>query len=516
MRHLSARIRFAMLAVLGVSLSATAQAPDDFRLALVIGNSGYSQAPLSNPANDARAMTRALEAMGFTVIEARDASRARMEGAIVQMRDALKGKHGVGMLYYAGHGLQLDWRNYMVPVDARLSASADVPQQTIDVQTVLAAFAASGNRVNIVVLDACRDNPFKAGASGRGLAQIDAPTGTFLAYATAPGNVAEDGDGSNSLYTGALVQELARDAPIEDVFKRVRMKVRQGTAGRQIPWEATSLEDDFRFAAATGGAGAPATAGTSTSGAPVGTPPGFDAQKAAWDAVRTSSDAAQLFAFLDRYPGGEIGEMAVSRLNQLQKPQITASVGKGQAGTLAYTGPRFKVGDSWTFRIVDRFNEQPIRSFTRRVVGIDGDVVRLTVSNFNTYRTDLLGGTVDLTVDGKTVTYDPPAEPDPAEFYIGRKWQGESRFVDFDGVAKTQRISSRIVGSERIVLPAGTFDAFVVDLSIAYSDGRYEEVRKWVDPRYGMSIRRDITGRVGGKIVRHERRELVALSAQRS
>jgi uncharacterized caspase-like protein len=231
--------------------SAAAQAPLDIRVALIIGNSAYAGAPLGNPANDARAMSELLRSLGFQVVELRDGNRAQMAAAIGKVRDTLKGKQGVGMLYYAGHGLQLDWHNYMVPVDARLSSAADVPAQAIDLSSVIEAFKGAGNRMNIVVLDACRDNPFASStSSAKGLAQLDAPPGTFLAYATAPGNVAEDGDeqSGNGLYTQYLLQELKKPtAKIEDVFKRVRLNVRRQSQGRQIPWESTSLEDDFYF-----------------------------------------------------------------------------------------------------------------------------------------------------------------------------------------------------------------------------------------------------------------------------
>jgi len=245
-------LRMAGVATTLAVASAGAQAPLDIRIALIIGNSAYVAAPaLENPANDARAMADVLATLGFQVVELRNGNRAQMAAAIAKVRDALKDKQGVGMLYYAGHGLQLDWHNYMVPVDARLGSAADVPQQALDLGTVIEAFKGAGNRMNIVVLDACRDNPFADGTStAKGLAQLDAPTGTFLAYATAPGNVAEDGDekSGNGLYTQFLLQELKRPiAKIEDVFKRVRLNVRRQSQGRQIPWESTSLEDDFYF-----------------------------------------------------------------------------------------------------------------------------------------------------------------------------------------------------------------------------------------------------------------------------
>ena len=244
-------LRLVAVASTLAAVSVSAQAPVDVRVALIIGNSAYPNSPLVNPANDAQAMADVLKRLGFNVIELRDGTKMQMSAAIARVSESLKGKQGVGMLYYAGHGLQLDWRNYMVPVDASLKSAADVPQQTIDLSSVVDIFKAAGNRMNIVVLDACRDNPFGGNtSSAKGLAQLDAPPSTFLAYATAPGNVAEDGDekSGNGLYTQYLLQELKRPtAKIEDVFKRVRLNVRKQSQGRQIPWESTSLEDDFFF-----------------------------------------------------------------------------------------------------------------------------------------------------------------------------------------------------------------------------------------------------------------------------
>lgn len=233
-----------------ISFSTIAQAPLDVRVALVIGNAAYKNVPtLGNSTNDARSMALVLRKLGFSVVEVFDGSKDQMGKAIDQMQGLLKGKQAVGMLYYAGHGLQLDWHNYMVPVDAKLNQAADVSRQTIDIESVIDTFRKSSTRMNIIVLDACRDNPFSGKASGKGLAQLDAPPGTYLAFATSPGNVAEDGDESsgNGLFTHYLLKELQKPARIEDVFKRVRLQVRQKSQGRQIPWDSSSLEDDFAF-----------------------------------------------------------------------------------------------------------------------------------------------------------------------------------------------------------------------------------------------------------------------------
>lgn len=233
-----------------MSFCSTAQAPLDVRVALVIGNAAYQNIPaLGNSTNDAKSMAQVLRKLGFSVVEVVDASKDQMSAAIDQMQNLLKGKQAVGMLYYAGHGLQLDWHNYMVPVDAKLSQASDVPKQTIDIENVITALKKSATRMNIIVLDACRDNPFAGKTSGKGLAQLDAPPGTYLAFATSPGNVAEDGDetSGNGLFTQYLLKELQKPARIEDVFKRVRLQVRQKSQGRQIPWDSSSLEDDFAF-----------------------------------------------------------------------------------------------------------------------------------------------------------------------------------------------------------------------------------------------------------------------------
>ena len=246
-----AKLKILLLAFSCISFSTIAQAPLDVRVALVIGNAAYKNIPaLGNSTNDAKSMAVVLRKLGFSVVEVVDGNKDQMSKAIDQMQGQLKGKQAVGMLYYAGHGLQLDWHNYMVPVDAKLNQASDVPKQTIDIENVIDIFKKSVTRMNIIVLDACRDNPFSGKASsGKGLAQLDAPPGTYLAFATSPGNVAEDGDESsgNGLFTQFLLKELQKPARIEDVFKRVRLQVRQKSQGRQIPWDSSSLEDDFAF-----------------------------------------------------------------------------------------------------------------------------------------------------------------------------------------------------------------------------------------------------------------------------
>jgi uncharacterized caspase-like protein len=213
------------------------------RRALVIGNSAYGFGALRNPVNDARAMANELRQQGFEVTAGIDLKRAEMMEMIAGYGASLARTKPVALFYFAGHGLQLAWRNYLVPVDAQLKAAADVQAQCVDVNGLIADIGKAANPMNVIILDACRDNPFgSARPEQRGLSQLDAPPGTLLAFATSPGNVAADGDGENGLYTSHLLREMrVPEAKIEDVFKRVRLGVRLQSNGRQIPWESTSL-----------------------------------------------------------------------------------------------------------------------------------------------------------------------------------------------------------------------------------------------------------------------------------
>jgi uncharacterized caspase-like protein len=218
------------------------------KVALIIGNSNYKDAArLKNPVNDATAMSNALNKLGFEVAELTDATQKEMNRAISQFGRRLNGDT-VGFFFYAGHGLQVKGKNYLVPIDALIDSEASVPTETVEIDSVLAQLASSS--LSIVVLDACRNNPFesKVRATGGGLAQIDAPKGSFIAFATSPGRTAADGSGSNGVYTSELIKQISiPNLPIESVFKKVRANVAKLTGDAQIPWESTSLVGDFYF-----------------------------------------------------------------------------------------------------------------------------------------------------------------------------------------------------------------------------------------------------------------------------
>ena len=222
------------------------------RFALVIGNSDYQQtAKLRNPVNDARAINSTLGELGFTVTALENADQRQMENAIRKFGNTLRTDRAVGLFYYAGHGMQIDGENYLLPVEANPSNEDDVRYDGVPVGKLLGQMKSAGNSMNIVILDACRNNPFTRNfrSNRRGLAQVTAPAGTFISYATAPGSVAADGDGENGLYTEKLISHMRTPGlKLEEVFKKVRADVLRASNGKQVPWDASSVTGDFYFA----------------------------------------------------------------------------------------------------------------------------------------------------------------------------------------------------------------------------------------------------------------------------
>ncbi|GCL58160.1 tetratricopeptide repeat protein [Microcystis aeruginosa] len=219
------------------------------RTALVIGNASYQDNPLKNSINDAEAMANALKDVGFDVILLENADLKQIENAIDTFHHQLKAG-GVGLFYYAGHGTQVDGENYLIPVNAKLDVAEDVRYEAIPVGKVLARMEDAANQMNIVILDACRNNPFarKWRSSQRGLAPIQSARGALIAFATEPGGVAADGEGENGLYTSFLLKHLKTpNLDVELMFKRVREDVVQATQNKQVPWESSSLVGDFSF-----------------------------------------------------------------------------------------------------------------------------------------------------------------------------------------------------------------------------------------------------------------------------
>jgi hypothetical protein len=268
------RHAFCAALVLGGIVAASTAAFAESRLALVIGQSAYrTVTALPNPANDARAMSQLLNDAGFEVTTAADLSQKDMNEKLggFAAKIAAKGPDTVALVFYAGHGLQIDGENYLVPVDVDPRREADIPLQAVRLNDVLNTLNSVPSKMRILLLDACRNNPFPAinQTAGHGLALVNTKTGapgTFLSYSTSPGAEAEDGNGADSPYTTALLA-VAREPglPIEDAFKRVRVSVNKSTEGRQTPWESSSLTEDFSFVAGPAGG---STSANSTAAAP--------------------------------------------------------------------------------------------------------------------------------------------------------------------------------------------------------------------------------------------------------
>ena len=221
------------------------------RTALVIGNSEYKVGSLRNPANDAQDMAGSLGKLGFDVILKLNAGQEQMEQAISDFgRQLYQG--GVGLFYYAGHGVQVGGENYLIPVNATIESESDVRYKAVNIGQLLGKMGEARNGFNIVILDACRDNPFakEFRSSSRGLAVVNSASvkGSLIAYATSPGKVASDGSDRNGLYTKHLLQHISTPGiPVEQVFKRVLQGVERDTNGKQSPWISSSFSGDFAF-----------------------------------------------------------------------------------------------------------------------------------------------------------------------------------------------------------------------------------------------------------------------------
>jgi 6-phosphogluconolactonase (cycloisomerase 2 family)/uncharacterized caspase-like protein len=255
-RHLVSKI-------LGLVLSASlfccvAAGAQEQRVALVIGNGRYQHnATLDNPPNDAADVAAALGKVGFTVTLLTDASRIAMEQSVRAFGNSLKNPEAIGMFYYSGHGAQAEGQNFLIPVDADIQDADELAYKAVAVESILAKMRSAGNKINIVVLDACRDNPFpgssRSGDKGLTIVTVKVPE-SVIVYATDPGSTAADGTGRNSPFTKAFLENM--DVPGQDItgmLKRVTSKVRSDTDGKQTPWVSTNLTRDFTFKSASTG-----------------------------------------------------------------------------------------------------------------------------------------------------------------------------------------------------------------------------------------------------------------------
>jgi TRAP transporter TAXI family solute receptor len=290
------------------------------RVALVIGNSSYSKLQaLVNPRNDAQLMAKTLRNLGFEVVSAIDVDRIRIGRAIKAFGKALRagGRDAVGLFYFAGHGVQSRGVNYLLPLGVDIQDEADLDIEAVSASNVLSQMRSAGNALNLVILDACRNNPFKGRlrSASRGLARIQAASGSLVAFAAAPGQAANDGRGGNSPYTKALVQAMAVPGlTVEQVFKRARVAVEKETGGSQTPWEESSLKGDFYF-----------KPGKASKPAVVVQPPMSEAAQA-WTAIQNTTSTAVLEAFIRRFGKSVYADFARAKLIELKKNKVAIGV----------------------------------------------------------------------------------------------------------------------------------------------------------------------------------------------
>jgi hypothetical protein len=556
-RHVDRRLPAGAVLSLSLSLSlscvgiAHAQQPPtkprgvvtEERLALVIGNAAYKNDPLDNPVNDARLISASLQKSGFNVTLRENLDRVGLLNALRDFAAKLN-ENTIAVLYYAGHGLQLRDHNYLIPVDAEMRSEDEIPITGMDLNFILGRMSAARSRINIVILDACRNNPFagKTVSAPPGLAPVDAPVGTLLAFATAPGKLAADsgtGSSSNSLYARYLAKYLlVPGLPIESVFKRVREGVVNDTQKQQVPWESSSLQGEFAFV--------PGVTSSRES------EPGQDAagELAFWNSIQASNRAEEYRAYLRQYPSGRFASLAQMRLavftSSATPPTSTtptaaaapSNVSPSASGsaTAASSPPTVVViaspdsrpqqqphsdtlphaGDTWRYRVQDQFRLGDL-FLTARVDGVtpDGVAETWTTTSDAKLRTTLVPLQPGFsTLPGWNLT---PPEFSPYLLASGGLRPGaqiadQPRRIDEAIVP----LRSNVAAEEEVTVAAGKFRAIKLILkgqSNSRGAGRSTAVSTehviWYSPQVKRTVKYTVSTSVGGTLRESTTFELV-------
>jgi hypothetical protein len=280
-----------------ICLFANAQQKEQ-RVALVIGNSSYKSSPLKNPVNDARDMANSLRGYGFTVIERTNLTTRQVGQTLREFRSKLT-PGSVAVVFYAGHGVQIKGENYLPTVDAEINGEEDVPMQSLSTRQIMDVLGEAKTRMNLVFLDACRDNPYARSfrSGSRGIAKENAPSGTLISFATRPGSVAGDGDGRNGLYTSVLLEQIRQtNQPIEQVLKRVVSGVKVASKGQQEPWMEGSIEGDFCFGQCTKDEQSNERKVTNLA---------VDLDATYWESIKDSNNFRTFDDYLEKFPNGK-------------------------------------------------------------------------------------------------------------------------------------------------------------------------------------------------------------------
>ncbi len=284
------------------------------RVALIVGNSAYKSAPLKNPTNDAKDMAAKLKLVGFTVIERNNLTVKEIGSTLREFRSKLT-PGSVALVFYAGHGLQIKGENYFPAVDADITSEEDVPTQSLAVTQIMDVLGDAKTRLNLVFLDACRNNPYSRSfrSASNGLSRVNAPSGTLISFATRPGGVAADGIGRNGLYTSALLEQINKtNQPIEQVIKKVVSRVKSTSNGNQEPWMEGSIEGEFCF----GECNVQSTQLV------------LSDDRLFWESVKDSKDVTEINAYLEQFPHGIFVGLAKARVAALIKAEPQGSSGK--------------------------------------------------------------------------------------------------------------------------------------------------------------------------------------------
>ena len=301
--------------------------PTPHKVALLIGNADYINGALTNPIHDATDMAQALQQLGFDVVLKTNLKSREIGSTLREFR--LKLKSGdVALVFYAGHGLQINGENYLPAVDAEINSEEDVPNQSLAIKQIMDVLEQSKTSMNLVFLDACRNNPLKHSFrdSARGLARVDAPSGTLISFATRPGSVAADGNGRNGLYTSELLRHLSdQNLPVESMLKRVFSAVRQASHGRQEPWIEGGIDGDFYFSPATTNQGTLINSITANARTPLQIEDEF------WSNIQQSAKYEDFQAYLVQYPNGRYVPIAKLKSNQLNPSASPANINSSSA-----------------------------------------------------------------------------------------------------------------------------------------------------------------------------------------
>ena len=290
------------------------------RVALIIGNANYSQAALDNPTNDARDMAAKLKQLNFQVDQRLDANARTMKQAIRDFGKKLNQQGTVGLFYFAGHGVQVNGANYLIPIGANIESEADIEFEAVNAARILSQMSLADNGLNLMILDACRNNPFSRSfrSASRGLAKMHAPKGTVILYATSPGDVAADGSGKNGLFTEKLMQAMEKKGlKIEDVFKQTAIAVSQASANKQVPYFEGVILGDFYFNAKVSIKLPIKQPEIAVPGANVNNMHKYENRF--WDSVIKMDSREMYEAYLLEYPRGHYTRIAKIKLKQLTK-----------------------------------------------------------------------------------------------------------------------------------------------------------------------------------------------------